>query len=42
VCEVVGLIFAYPKSEKENIAESEKKLMRQLVETLKENWRVTK
>jgi hypothetical protein len=42
VREVVGLIFAYPKSEKENITESEKKLMRQLVDTLSENWREIK
>jgi hypothetical protein len=36
---VVGLLYAYPKSEKENIDESEKKIMRQLVDTLNENWR---
>ncbi|MDR1701414.1 MAG: type II toxin-antitoxin system RelE/ParE family toxin [Sporomusaceae bacterium] len=36
---VVGLVFAYPKSEKDNITENEKKVMKQLVETLNENWR---
>jgi hypothetical protein len=39
VRETVGLVFAYPKSDKENITESEKKIMRQLVDTLNENWR---
>jgi hypothetical protein len=34
VSETVGLVFAYPKSEKENITESEKKVMRQLADTL--------
>ncbi len=39
VREVIGLVFAYPKSETESITEGEKKLNRQLVDTLNENGR---
>jgi hypothetical protein len=42
VREVVGLLFAYPKNEKENITENEKKLMKQLVDMINENWRKIK
>jgi len=37
--ETVGLLYVYPKGEKENIDEGEKKILREMVEQLNINWR---
>ena len=36
---VIGLLYAYPKSEKENISDDERKTLKKMVEQIKENWR---
>ena len=38
--EIVGLLYAYPKNEKDNIDENEKKILKAMVEQISENWRV--
>jgi hypothetical protein len=35
---VVGLLYVYPKSEKEDIDENERKILKSMVEQLKEKW----
>ena len=39
VKETVGLLYAYPKNEKENIDDSEKKILKSMVEQLEKIWR---
>jgi hypothetical protein len=36
---IVGLLYAYPKSEKENIDENERKILKAMVGQINENWR---
>ena len=36
---VVGLLYAYPKSEKTDISNEERKTLKMMVEHIKENWR---
>ena len=36
---VIGLLYAYPKSEKENISDDERKTLKKMVEQINENWR---
>ena len=36
---IVGLLYAYPKNEKENIDEDERKILKAMVEQISENWR---
>ena len=36
---IVGLLYAYPKNEKDNIDENEKKILKMMVEQIKANWR---
>lgn len=36
---VVGLLYVYPKSEKENIDENERKILKAMVGQINENWR---
>ena len=35
---VVGLLYAFPKGDKENIDDNERKIMKQMVEQISENW----
>jgi hypothetical protein len=35
----VGLLYAYPKNEKENIDDDERKILKTMVEQLNEKWR---
>ena len=37
---VVGLLYAYPKNEKENIDENERRILKTMVEQISENWRL--
>jgi len=39
---VVGLLYAYPKSEKDDIDEDERKILKTMVEKINENWRTGK
>ena len=39
---VVGLLYAYPKSEKENIDDDERKILKAMVEQINEKWREDK
>ncbi|MDR1328676.1 MAG: type II toxin-antitoxin system RelE/ParE family toxin [Oscillospiraceae bacterium] len=36
---VVGLLYAYPKKEKESIDDGEKKILKTMAEQISENWR---
>jgi hypothetical protein len=36
---IVGLLYAYPKNEKESITAEEKKILKVMVEQINENWR---
>ncbi|MDR1205450.1 MAG: type II toxin-antitoxin system RelE/ParE family toxin [Peptococcaceae bacterium] len=36
---VAGLLYAYPKNEKESITAEEKKILKTMVEQINENWR---
>jgi len=36
---VIGLLYAYPKSEKDNIDDDERKILKAMVEQINENWR---
>ena len=39
VRETVGLLYAYPKSAKDNIDENDKKVLKAMIEQISENWR---
>ena len=36
---VIGLLYAYPKNEKENIDDNERKILKTMVEQINESWR---
>ena len=36
---IVGLIYAYPKSQQEDIDDEERKILKGIVEQIRENWR---
>ena len=40
--DTVGLLYAYPKSEKEDIDENERQLLKKMVKQISENWRNNK
>jgi len=39
---VVGLLYVYSKSEKENISDNERRILKTMVEQINENWRIQK
>ena len=39
---IVGLLYAYPKNEKESIDDDERKILKSMIDTISENWRAKK